>query len=199
MLMFWSMAAKNRKMSAITSAVKLALSNRKAEFVNEIHRIEGKANERGGGVAKLSSGTFLKDFVDAIEAEHRNRSHIAKEALGQAVESQKLKVRQKTVTQLKKSIREVWTEGIQDLRDWYQKRVLSANEKIAEERPFESSAEAALKGVFVDIGNKAWEPGFWGKNKDRIWLILISGIIVTVLGLISTLLYQYLFPGNGSH
>ena len=186
MLMFWSMAANNRKMAAIYSAVKLALSDRRAEFVNEIHRIEGKANERGGGVAPLSSGTLVRDFVEAIEAELRDRTQIASKALGRAVDSQKLNLRQKTVEQVKQSIREIWNEETQDLRDWYQERVQSANEEIAEQRPFESNQ--ALQGVFVDMENRALAPGFWGQNKDQILLLIIGAIIGTAL----TILTQWL-------
>jgi len=181
-------AANDQKMSAITNAVKRALSDRIAEFANEIHRIEGQANERGGGVALLSSGTFVGQFVDAIEAELRNRTLIASKALGRAVDSQKLNLRQATLEQVEESIRGVWSEGTEDLRDWYQQRVQRANEEIAEQRPFEPPSNQVLQGVFVDIENRALAPGFWGQNRDQILLLIIGAIIGTVL----TILTQWL-------
>ncbi len=179
---------KNRRLKASASAVRHALSNRKAEFVNEIHKIEGKANERGGGVAKLSSGTFLKDFVDAIETEHRNRSQIAKEALGKAIDFQKLKVSRKTVKQLKVSIRKVWDEETRDLSGWYQ-RMVSVNNVIATERPFESSAEAALQGVFVDIEDKALVPGFLAQLRNGILNLVIKRVALVIVGIIIIVLF----------
>ena len=175
-------------MAAITNAVKLALSDRRAEFVNEIHTIEGKANKRGGGVALLSSGTFVGQFVDAIEAELRNRTQIASKVLGRAVDSQKLNLSQKTVEQVEESIHKVWSEETEDLRDWYQERVQRAHQKIAEERPFGPLSNQALQGVFVDIENRALAPGFWGQNKDQILLLIIGAIIGTAL----TILTQWL-------
>lgn len=197
--MFWSMAAKNRKMSAITSAVKLVLSDRRAEFVNEIHKIEGKANERGGGVVSLRSGTFVGQFADAIEAELRKRAKVARDALVMAIKSQELKIRQKTVKQVRKFIREVWNEETQDLCDWYEKRVQSANDEIARERPFGPPAEAALLGVFVDIENIALAPGLLARNKDKIMVTVVLGIIGIVLLILRKWLLSLLFPGNGSN
>ena len=192
-------AGDDQKMSAIGNAVKLALSSRRAEFETEMHGIEGQANERGGGVALLSSGTFVGQFVDAIEAELRYRTQIASKALGRAVDSQKLNLRQATVEQVEESIRKVWSEGTEDLRDWYQQRVQHANEAIAEERPFEPLSNQALQGVFVDIENRALAPGFWGQNKDQILLLIIGAIIGTALTILTQWLLQLLFPGNGSN
>ena len=192
-------AANNQKTSAIGNAVERALSGRRAEFETEMHGIEGQANERGGGVALLSSGTFVGQFVDAIEAELRYRTQIASKALGRAVDSQKLNLRQATVEQVEESIRKVWSEGTEDLRDWYQQRVQRANEAIAEERPFEPLSNQALQGVFVDIENRALAPGFWGQNKDQILLLIIGAIIGTALTILTQWLLQLLSPGNGSN
>ncbi|MDA2935124.1 nucleotide-binding protein [Acidobacteria bacterium AH-259-D05] len=149
------MSINNRKMSAAARAVKHALSERRAEFRTRISEIEGEANARGGGVASLSSGTFVGQFVDAIETELRSRTQVARKALGNAVDSQKLNLRPEIVEQVKEAIRKVWSEETEDLREWYQKRVKSANKGIAEEPPFEPIAEAAFQGVFVDIENRA--------------------------------------------
>ena len=191
------MATKNPKMAAITSAVKLALSDRRAEFANEIHRIEGEANERGGGVALLSSGTFVGQFVDAIEAELRNRGRVARDALVVAIKCQELRIRKKTVKQIRKLIRAVWNEETQDLCDWYEQRVQSANDEIARERPLEPPAEEALLGVFVDIENIALAPGLLARNKDKIVVAVILGVIGIFLLILRKWLLSLLFPGNG--
>jgi len=180
-------AANNQKMSAIGNTVKLALSGRRAEFETEVHRIEGEVNRQLGGVGSLSAGLPVYLFVLAIEAELRNRGQIAREALGKAIDFQKLNLRQKTVEKVKESIREVWSEGTKDLHDWYRDRVL-VHDEIAKQRPFEPSAEAAVQGVFIDMENKALAPGFWGQNKDHILLLIIGAIIGTAL----TILTQWL-------
>lgn len=171
-------AANNQKMSAIGNAVKLALSGRRAEFETEVHRIEGEVNKQLGGVGSLSAGLPVYLFVLEIEAELRNRGQIAREALGKAIDLQKLTLRQETVERVKEIIQEVWSEEIADLCGWYQKRVL-VDDEIAEQRPFEPSAETAVQGVFVDMENRALAPGFLGRNKDKI----LVGIIMMIVGI----------------
>lgn len=165
-------------MSAIENAVKLALSDRRAAFESEMQGIEGEVNKQLGGVGSLSAGLPVYLFVLAIEAELRNRSQIAREALGKAIDLQSLHLRQKTVERVKQSIRKVWSEEIADLSDWYQNRVL-VHDEITEQRPFEPSADAAVQGVFVDIENRALAPGFLGRNKDKI----LVGIIMMIAGI----------------
>jgi len=182
------LAANNQQMSAIENAVKLALSSRRAEFETEKHRIGGEVNRQIGPGGSLSSGVAIYRFAIEIEAELSRRSEIAREALRQALDSQKLNLRQETVEQVEESIHKVWSEGTEDLRDWYQERVQRANEAIAEERPFEPFSNQALQGVFVDIENRALAPGFWGQNRDQIMLLIIGAIIGTAL----TILAQWL-------
>ena len=202
------MSINNRKMSAAARAVKHALSERRAEFGTRISEIEGEANARGGGVASLSSGTFVRQFVDAIETELRSRTQVARKALGNAVDSQKLNLRPEIVEQVKKAIRKVWSEETEDLREWYQKRVKSANKEIAEEHPFERSEQVAFQRIFVGLENKALAPGIMAKIKDKILDLLIERIAQVIVGIIIlTLLLIYreyvssllsrLFPGNG--
>ncbi len=169
-------AANNQKTSAIGNAVERALSGRRAEFETEVHKIEGEVNRQLGGVGSLSSGVAVYRFAIEIEDELRKRSEIAMEALGQAIDSQKLNLRQPTVEKLKESIQELWSEETADLGEWYQKRV--SIHEVARQRPFEESTDSAFKAVFVDIENKALGPGFWGKNKDTI----LVGIIMTMIG-----------------
>ena len=77
--------------------------------------------------------------------------------------------------------RKLRKEETQDLRDWYHKRV-SIHHVIAKEQPFEPLAEAALEGVFVDIENMALGPNFWGKHKDEVFVAIVVGIIVVIIG-----------------
>jgi len=184
-------ASSNQKILAISNAVKAPLSSRRAEFEGEIHRIEGEVNKQGGGVALLSSGLAVYRFALEIEAELRNRSQIARETLGKAIDLQQLKLHQKTLEKVKESIREVWSEETADLRAWYQRRVL-IHDEIAKERPFEESTESVFQGVLVDIENKALGPGFWGRNKDNIWLVIIGAIIGSVLTILTQGFLAYL-------
>ena len=176
-------AASNQKILAIGNAVQFALSSSRAEFEPEIHKIEGKVNEQLGGQGSLSFGIAVGHFAVAIEAELRNRSQVAEEALGKAIDSQELKVRRKTVKQLKVSIRKVWDEETRDLSGWYQ-RMVSVNNVIATERPFEPSAEAALQGVFVDIENKALVPGFLAQLRNGILNLVIKRVALVIVGII---------------
>ncbi len=168
-------AANNQKILAIGNAVQFALSSSKAEFETEKYRIGGEVNRQIGPAGNLSSGVAVHRFAIEIEAELRNRGQVAGEALGKAIDSQKLKVSRKTVNQLKVSIRKVWDEETQDLSGWYQKMV-SVNNVNAIERPFESSAEAALQGVFVDIENKALVPGFLAQLRNGILNLVIKRV-----------------------
>jgi len=189
-------ATGNQKLLAIGNAVQSALSSCRVKFEPEISKIEGKVNKMGGGQGSLSSGQAVYHFAIAIEAELDNRGRVAGEALGKAIDSQELKVRKKTVKQLKVSIRKVWNEETRDLSGWYQKRV-SVNNVTATERPFESSAEAALQGVFVDIENKALVPGFLAQLGNEILNLVIKRlaflIVVIVIIVLSILLSELLF------
>ncbi|MCZ6879225.1 MAG: hypothetical protein O7G29_13915 [Acidobacteria bacterium] len=171
-------------MLAIGNAVQFALSSSRAEFKPKIHKIEGKINEQGGGLqGSLSSGIAVDCFAIEIEAELRNRGQVAREALGKAIDSQELRVSRRIVKQLKVSIRKVWDEETRDLSDWYQRRV-SVNNVIATERPFESSAEAAFQGVFVEIENKALVPGFLAQLRDGILNLVIERLVFFIVGII---------------
>jgi len=181
-------AASNQKILAIGNAVQFALSSSRAEFEPEIHKIEGKVNEQLGGQGSLSSGIAVRRFAIEIEAELRNRGQVAEEALGKAIDSQELKVRRKTVKQLKVSIRKVWDEETRDLSGWYQ-RMVSVNNVIATERPFEPSAEAALQGVFVDIENKALVPGFLAQLRNGILNLVIKRVALVIVGIIIIVLF----------
>jgi len=181
-------AASNQKILAIGNAVQFALSSSRAEFEPEIHKIEGKVNEQLGGQGSLSSGIAVHRFSIEIEAELLYRSQVAGEALGKAIDSQELKVRRKTVKQLKVSIRKVWDEETRDLSGWYQ-RMVSVNNVIATERPFEPSAEAALQGVFVDIENKALVPGFLAQLRNGILNLVIKRVALVIVGIIIIVLF----------
>ncbi len=181
-------AASNSKILAIGNAVQFALSSSRDEFEPEIHRIEGEVNEQLGGQGSLSSGIAVRRFATEIEAELRNRGQVAVEALGKAIDSQELKVRRKTVKQLKVSIRKVWDDETRDLSGWYQ-RMVSVNNVIATERPFESSAEAALQGVFVDIENKALVPGFLAQLRNGILNLVIERVALVIVGIIIIVLF----------
>ena len=181
-------AASNQKILAIGNAVQFALSSSRAKFEPEKSKIEGKVNKMGGGVGSLSAGLPVYHFAIAIEAELRNRGQVAEEALGKAIDSQELKVRRKTVKQLKVSIRKVWDEETRDLSGWYQ-RIVSVNNVIATERPFESSTEAALQGVFVDIENKALVPGFLVQLRNRILNLVIERVALVIVVIIIIVLF----------
>jgi len=176
-------AASHQKILAIGNAVQFALSSSRAKFETEKHRIEGEVNRQIGPAGNLSSGVAVHRFAIEIEAELRNRGQVAGEALGKAIDSQKLKVSRKTVKQLKVSIRKVWDEETQDLSGWYQKMV-SVNNVTAIERPFESSAEAALQGVFVDIENKVLVPGFLAQLGNGILNLVIERLALVIVGII---------------
>ena len=179
------MTDRKQRISAAANAVKLALSVRRAEFENERHRIEGEVNEQGGGVALLSSGLAVVRFADEVQRELRKRSELARRAIDEALTLQELRLRSAMAVELKEHIRRAWVEEIEDLREWYQKRVSGANEEIAKERPFQPSAEEALQGVFVDVENKALAPGLWARAAGLpLWLQILVAIatIITAIG-----------------
>jgi hypothetical protein len=172
-------------MSAAANAVKHALSDRKEAFLREIPRIEGEVNKQGGGVASLSSGSFVARFADEIESELVKRSELARRAFSDALKLQEVHISPAFAEEVKKYVRPVWNEETDDLCKWYQKRVQTADPAIAQQSPFESSTEQSLLGVFVDIENRALAPGFLARNA---WKILS---VITGTGIISWLLATY--------
>jgi len=183
---------KNRKMKASANAVRHALSARRAEFTHEIDRILGEANTQGGGVADLASGVFVGRFVREVNAELRNRARIAREALSDALTSQKLKLRQSTVRKVIEYVQPVWEEETQDVRAFYELRVQRANEEIAQEHPFESAETEAFQGIFVGLENEALAPGLLAKIRDRIVERFIDHLALLIVGIVMMpLIYIY--------
>ncbi len=179
-------------MKASANAVRHALSVRRAEFTHQIDLILGEANRQGGGVADLASGVFVGRFVREVNAELRNRSQIASEALSDALTSQKLKLRQSTVRKVTEYVQPVWEEETQDVRAFYEQWVQRANEEIAQEHPFESAETEAFQGIFVGLENEALAPGLLAKIWDRIVEIFIDQLALLIVGIIMmTLAYIY--------
>lgn len=185
---FSFVATRGRRVSAATNAVRNALSQKRAEFRSEIHRIEGEANRQGGGVARLSSGLFVVRFADEIKLEFQKRSQSARESLRDALKLQERHVSQATATELKSTIRKVLEDETSDLRDWYQHRVQSVNPEIATDKPLHLMLDDALRDVFDELDNRVLAPGFWWRNLDRI----LAAMIGTIIGILITRAGQYL-------
>ena len=154
----WEMTDRKQRISAAANAVKLALSVRRAEFENERHRIEGEVNEQGGGVALLSSGLAVVRFADEVQRELRKRSELARRAIDEALTLQELRLRSAMAVELKEHIRRAWVEEIEDLREWYQKRVSGANEEMRKSDLFSPQQRRLYRAFLLMSRIKPWRP-----------------------------------------